>query len=508
MNNRTQTGPRICSALVIALAAGIAWGFVTVWCGYIVYQFLGTTEQVYESVQVAGDGTPVIQSYTAPRYQDQTYRTLDGQPYDPVNQQWLTAASSQGARRPPRLYDWPITWSQRVAGISDMQRHPVSWYFVRDAAPLGHAYFVGFDELSRMRVGYIGRQGFRRAMPPQDEWFDVGPRLIDWQGQALVSTSYIQPGNRAYEYQVEGESMRIKPWKAFVIDGNRLVEIDLRTHTVRTLYESPDIRSVVVVTEPPASAKTQPAPENPPDADDPDALPKAPDPLLSRLALRLADRIVVLDPPTGNKREFILPESLRERPIETYILGADELLVQTWPKERSTGIIDLTWVKPDGAIARQQTLTLASAAPESERAASLMAAGVAPVPLGWLTVLTIVAPVEMLQSNDVATYSAGLAKSFGFGWPGLLVVIAVAVVLAWVTYRLQRKYRRPATGAWTALVLLLGVPGFIAYWLEHHRTKLESCKACGEIIPRDRDDCAACNAQFPTPSLVGTEIFA
>jgi hypothetical protein len=57
-------------------------------------------------------------------------------------------------------------------------------------------------------------------------------------------------------------------------------------------------------------------------------------------------------------------------------------------------------------------------------------------------------------------------------------------------------------------VLLLGLPGFFGYWLEHRRPKLESCDACDEIVPRDREACAACDAQFPTPPLMGTEIFA
>ena len=89
-----------------------------------------------------------------------------------------------------------------------------------------------------------------------------------------------------------------------------------------------------------------------------------------------------------------------------------------------------------------------------------------------------------------------------------MIVLVISAVLAWLTWLLQRKYRRPATALWTAFVFLLGAPGFVAYWLEHRRPKLERCPECGQIVPRDRDACSDCSTPFPAPTLVGTEIFA
>jgi hypothetical protein len=89
-----------------------------------------------------------------------------------------------------------------------------------------------------------------------------------------------------------------------------------------------------------------------------------------------------------------------------------------------------------------------------------------------------------------------------------VAVIVFGALLAWWTYRMQRNFRRPASGVWCAFVLLFGVPGFLAYWLEHRRPKMENCSKCGEIVPRDRDACAACDVLFPAPPRVGTEIFA
>jgi hypothetical protein len=61
---------------------------------------------------------------------------------------------------------------------------------------------------------------------------------------------------------------------------------------------------------------------------------------------------------------------------------------------------------------------------------------------------------------------------------------------------------------WTTIVLLFGWPAFLAYWIEHCRPKMESCGQCGNVVPRDRDACAACKALFPAPATVGTEIYA
>ena len=39
-------------------------------------------------------------------------------------------------------------------------------------------------------------------------------------------------------------------WPVFLLDGDRLVEVDLRTRGVRTLHESPGMTSVAVIQEP------------------------------------------------------------------------------------------------------------------------------------------------------------------------------------------------------------------------------------------------------------------
>jgi urea transporter len=113
-----------------------------------------------------------------------------------------------------------------------------------------------------------------------------------------------------------------------------------------------------------------------------------------------------------------------------------------------------------------------------------------------------------MNSNEAPTYAAAMAKVLEMVWPGLIIVTVIGCLSAWVVWRWQRKYFRPATRAWCTFAFLVGPPGVLAYWLEMHRTKLEACGECQKTVPRDRDACAACATPFPAPSLVGTEIFA
>jgi hypothetical protein len=499
------------------LAAGIVWGVATVWVGYLATLLWPRGDLVYESIQVLGDGTPVVRTYAFQTVGEETFRTLDGAQVAVVDREFLTSGTFNGPLRPAGVLEVPIPWRERIAASSNFQRPQTGWYLVRDAEPLGHAYFVGYDEMSKRRIGYIARNGFRPAIPPREEWFDVGRhRFINlgWSG-AVCSSLGLQFGARAYTFPQIGGDRELPPWFIFLIDGDRLLQIDLAARTAQTLLESPGMLSVAVVSEPfPVTAKGQSAPLNPATSPAPiDALAatdirRRREPLPELLAIRMADRVVLLNPPTGAKREYVLPEALRYQILNVYALRDDQLLAQVWKNQTYYGDTDLTWLKPDGTIARQQSFSLSFPFGPSEHEAVWMATAVAPSPIAWLGMLMGYAPFYWLQRYDVPTYADALARGFGIAALPFVVVIAISIALAWLTYRLQRKYCRPATGLWTTFVLLLGLPGFIAYWLENRRAKLETCESCDQVVPRDRETCAACDAQFPTPPLVGTEIFA
>jgi hypothetical protein len=118
------------------------------------------------------------------------------------------------------------------------------------------------------------------------------------------------------------------------------------------------------------------------------------------------------------------------------------------------------------------------------------------------------APLYLVQVNFLDNLGSAVAYVVNVAWQPLILVFVVAAVVTWLALRLQRKYRRRGTVLWAVFVFLFGLPGFLAYLVEHRRVKLEACSHCGEIVPRDRETCAACNVEFAPPARIGTEIFA
>jgi hypothetical protein len=354
-------------------------------------------------------------------------------------------------------------------------------------------------------------------LPPEEEWFEIGRRRFDWASSPFVATGTYGPRGRSYGSPFQGSVGGLSNSLLFLIDGNRLVEIDWRAQTQRTLIESPDIISIAGLLEPQPSSTAAPAAIEPA-ADSPTDNVPAVDPaeavsrplMHARIAVRMVDQITVLDPVTGAKREYTLPDAARERNLQVYATGGEQLLV-LWSSGNTRFEAQLAWLATDGTVARQETVRLAvyePSSPSKDMLTALILTVGGPVPIGWISGIFVAAPIAMLQSHAATSYSAAIALGLEHAWLGLVLTIALGAILAWWTYRLQRKYHRPASGVWCTFVALLGLPAFLAYVIQHRRPMMESCTACSLVVPRDRDVCAACKTPFPAPPLAGTEIFA
>lgn len=486
---------RLLAALVVAAGVGIVWALLAIWLGTLSESLWQGGDRIYESISVRRDGEPVIQSYSTANYQILSYRTLDGQPLSIEREDWLSGARLFEPRRPPGLFYPPISWRSRVVAASDHQRPPNSWYLIRDDQPLGHAYLAGFNDFSKRSIGFIGRRGFRSVIPPHDEWFDVGLHQFGWGSGAVCSTTYLNYGRRAYSYMSSAEEQRLPEWQLYMVDSGRVLEIDLRSRTVRVLQELPNLVAIGILAE-----------IQPPSTDESAADSKRVK-VENRLAIRTADRIVVLDPPTGAKQEFPLPESWRDKSLEAYGLSDHELLM-VHRDRRPPYEVHLAWLGTNGQTARERNETLAGYRRQNERLQALLGTLVAPVPAGFALFATVPVPLEYVQQNVEPTYADGLAHTMDIFWPALLVVTFFGCVMTWLVWKWQRKYHRPSTGVWCTFVFLAGLPGLLAYWLEHRRAKLDTCGHCGAAVPRDRDACPSCETPFPAPPLVGTEILA
>ncbi|MEP6669321.1 MAG: hypothetical protein ABJF10_09225 [Chthoniobacter sp.] len=86
----------------------------------------------------------------------------------------------------------------------------------------------------------------------------------------------------------------------------------------------------------------------------------------------------------------------------------------------------------------------------------------------------------------------------------LLLALALSVVTFFWARRAQLSDRRQ--WAWAASVLVLGLPGFVMFWLAGERPRTVSCPACRRPRHIAEENCAHCGVAWPPPAADGTEI--
>jgi hypothetical protein len=469
-------------------------------------------------------------------------RTLDGQEFPVDYQHWLWFNSLPNRNPPPGVFYEPPRWEYggRMLGGTDGRRPPAAWYLIRDRAQVGHCYFAGFDALSKLPVGFIGRDGFQGSLPAVDAQFAL-PDTNQLLWSYIATTQGFQQGI-VYDHGIY-ERGPMAGWRVYLIEADKLWDVDLRQRSARKLQDFSDLVSISLTTTLKPIVDSLPAPDKaaadkhatpfrlaaatqeilfdtfqeipptgtfqpiPPTAA---AASNEPEPKYAGvLALRTDDKIMMYNPVTGGQRDFVIPEQIRSAQMDVAWIAPEKLLLQTQPGYWNGGAIKkLWWIDTTGKIDREVELKLAGWRPETPRQAAWRNFSIAQVPIAWLFGVLVVAPLVMLQNHSAPNYISALTETFHVTWIPLVLVLALAAVFAWLTIRLQHKYRRPWTRAWAAFVFLLGPAGFIAYLLQNRRPKLEACAECGEVVPRNRDACAACSTPFPAPPRVGTEIYA
>jgi hypothetical protein len=485
---------RFVAALVVAIAVATLWALVIGWGTAIVASWSSSPISPTEQLVVARSGTPLIQFRPIGNNQELSYRTLDGQPAAFDGERLALPEIFPPVSKMPQLIDLPIGWGESLATI-DHALPRGAWYVVRDGRPSGHAFLVGYNVATKQLIGYIGRNGFQHSLPPRDEWFDVGRGSFS---SATACTGGLSADGLAGTYESVDYPGNLQRWLIFMIDGNRLVEINLRERSVREVFATSAITSIAVTEVSAHQSKEEGRPNEVE--------------IVNQVVVRAGNDLVVLDPSTGASRKFALPESLRNESFQLYAFPDEKILLHhsdyfavDKPSEH------LFWIGADGKVTREKELRLVQNIGRSNSTNrfmdSVLANGFVPVPIFWTGMLVVV-PASEYQENRQPTLIAAFNKFIGEFWPALLIAAGIGTVSAWAVWRWQRKYFRRNTKAWSAFAFLLGLPGVVAYWLEMRRAKLETCNDCQATVPRDRDACASCRAPFPAPPLLGTELFA
>lgn len=466
-------------ALVLAVGFGAVWGMFSMWGLAVVEHVVGFRERSPWLVVLVG-GTPALAESNASG--ETTYRDLEGKPLERSSDRMRQIGTPALTAGPPQ--DKSESWDRRIRAFSDGGTPAVFWYFLNE----GGGYFVGYDSHSKTRVGYLGTAGFRDGMPSQAERF---PFLGDVSGAMMPRV--LPNGYTSHHPPKDGVAKApagyLSGWDVFVLGGDdTLYHADLRSRTVERVKGLPAIRSVSLVHGLPDPVRGTP----------------------THVAARTDADVLILDDRGAILKRYPVPDALRGR-LFTFVETADgeglmlaNRKIDPLAAETEQSVF---WVKPDGRF-RVRGVTL----PRARRGINMPVAGgvVTPSPVALAGTVATFGPWELQVDGFEGSYPEALGYSLRIYWRSLVIAQLVAVALAVLCYRRQVRYgATPAERIlWPLFVLALGLPGYVGYRFGRSWPALEACPGCHAEVPRDRDGCARCEAAFPAPSLLGTEVFA
>jgi hypothetical protein len=482
----------------LVLAIVMAVGFMAV-CfavnSWIISGYLEDAVGVGENLGFRPDGTPLIASHPDASHGGPHFRDLQGNPVTLSVDDM--SASLQGCllqANPPQGSD-DLAWDDRFLQLADGRMPATIWYFLSDGRREGAGHFVGYDSYSKVRIGCLGTAGSRKGPLPAEEWFPFGGRADPFHNSRLVvgSGRYSTYSN-GLGY-AEGPSGGRAPqgllnaWDAYIfgLDG-RIYHADLQARTVHVILENSQLRSVA------KSAWSEDANRG----------------MLWRLAARTDDVIWVLNAQGKPVARYPIPEVLRNLDLTFAESKAGEAVLYWNSPENSLATEQeyrIFWVKPDGRF-REAAVTLVHRG--KLRPMRVYGGVTMPSPLGLGCSYVRVRYKELLTKGLSATPAEAFVRALTEFWPALAMAQMIAFGLAVLCYRRQRRYGTSRTEriVWPLFVLLLGLPGWIAYRFGRSWPALEACAECGAAVPRDRANCARCEVDFARPALKGTEVFA
>jgi hypothetical protein len=473
--------------LAAVLAAGFlgAWGMLGLWALEV-----GTAARIWagesEMLRFRMDGRPLVLHFEG--IGREQFRDLSGNAVTPPEDDpggWLYGTQLP-ASLPLRIGSGEVSWEDRVRSFDDGRPHAVHWHFVSDGRPEGEAYFVGYDGQSKACVGYLGTTGFRAEALPPGERIPFGGALSGYRSRVFCPERERRQGRDRAASPPLGA---LSPWMVYVLGRDqKLYETDLRKRTVRVFLDTPGLRSVALVGDFTTPARAS----------------------FHRLAARTDGAVLVLDDGGRLLRTYPIPEALRTKMFMFAETSAGEALMH-WNSSEDFLARQVEhrafWVSPDGR-SRSAGVTLSNHHPM--RSLRVFVAAVIPSPLVLDFGLGTLLAQEMCADGRAATFPEAISLLLRDFWPAAVIAQLLATFLSLTCYRRQVHYgtTRGERVIWPLFVLLLGLPGWVGYRFGRPWPVLESCPSCGAGVPRDRGQCARCEAEFAPPALKGTEVFA
>ncbi len=471
--------PEILFAFILAAAASFLWMCAATWASDFVTQFLPTTT-IRENVYVLRDGSIVIATHVAEgrhNFFRQSYRTIDNQPIAELKDGSISYGSSLIAAHDPHKLFQRLPWLQRIdgysTGIAKTGQNLEFWYFIHDGLLDGSGYFARFDAESKRLLDYMGKNGMTPQRPGPAESFTVRG---DRQSNYVMGQRYPYRG--------------LEPWRLpaitfFLVGPRQVVEVDLPVRRATTVWEGDGIIDIASLPKVGKASRST----------DPDEAPK-------RFVVRAESRLIVLNNKYQEDYSVEIPESMRGKGLTIWELAEGGLLAEA-DRDISARDKEKFATIPKNGPATFFDIPLENTPPPSK---SWPVVGLAsPAPLGLLYGWGI-------HPGTAQNYGHGNSWSDAFRdewpriWPTLLTSILLGAALAVWVRRRQRQLGLDYADLWAGFVLILGPAGLFAYLVHRSWPVLEACPACGVNVPRDRETCLHCGAEFPGPAALSTEI--
>jgi hypothetical protein len=458
-------------ALVIAAGFAIVYGGI-VMIGLLVIDHAIQPREVARNVYIGADGAPMIWEFAGGS--PQKYLTLDGKEIE----------ETPDFSNPPTLLVPASPWyfnaapGDWLATDIRLERPPTTWYLVYEAKEHGQAYFEGFDRASMLRAGYIGTRGFRSDVPPPDERFTVDGRIEPFELYARGPV-----GVHGWDFA-----------DLYMVSENTVVEVDFRKRTVHTLLTADNLHSVGFMM-PPIGWNVNGSPVT----KDRDSTPF--------LVVRESDRVLLLDSKGVEQMSYAIPDELRGEDFGFY--QKDNLAIAMVTRLRPP-ITDLYWFDRQGQITKRAKVAISTQDPIVQRPNlhSWVVAVALPCPLAAVLEPTFGQDFRRQTDGTAAAAFTEIRSAIGDRWSSLAVLCAISAVLAWLAVRRQRAFGQRDVLSWGLFVLILGLPGFVAYRVHRRWPVRTACPWCNRLAPRDRETCVHCGKEFPRPERKSSEVIA
>ncbi len=468
----------------LAVALILTPAFVIVW--FIAAQMLspdGVEKPGSRTLVFKPDGTPLLRCLLpdriSVRFEDLAGKTdEDGDDRDEFPFVYLAGGQKSGDS------NRSLDWRDRIMLFDDRRSPPVLWGLISDGLPDAHAYFVGYDSVTKTRVGFIGIRGFRVDMPPEDDRFPFAGGRGAIHLDAFSRLGGAGPENPftylSYSRPLPKEAGLFDFSSVYIRSSDgRLYRADLRKRTISVVSGNLHVLAANFY---------------------------YPGQSIERLALLTDHEVVLLDNHHRIVSRYELPPEAAGQPLYWSQISPGRSIAY-WPAKRvplGTKATEIVWCDQSGRVTRRATATL-----YEHKDPPLSRAFVLPSPL----ILGAYLGVESLRArvtSQADNWSEACSMVWENSWIDVATVLVLAVLLAAACYRRESRYAtwRRERIIWSLLVLMGGLPVWIAYRLSRRWPVLENCSTCGVRVPRDRERCAHCGAEFPRPASLGTEVLA